>query len=147
MILPTGQIMFTDFSDQVYVYTPAPGVVDAARPIPLFSSTLLTPTNNRVCGYNLNGLTQNNAYGDDYQGDTNFPLVRITSKVNGKVYYAFTHDDSSHSIAPNALSCTMFDMPNQPNNPPPGPCDAVVIGSGVNAYIRVSVNCPQAVRF
>ena len=41
MILPTGQIMFTDFSGLVEIYTPASGVNPAAIPIVLASSTRL----------------------------------------------------------------------------------------------------------
>ncbi len=39
---------------------------------------------------------------------TNYPLIRFTDS-NNNVYYGFTHDDSSHSIAPGTISYTMFD--------------------------------------
>ena len=72
MILPTGEIMFTDFSNLVEIYAPAAGVVAGVAPTILVSSINLNSgsTNNLLYGYQLNGLTQNNAYGDDYQGDT-----------------------------------------------------------------------------
>jgi hypothetical protein len=117
MVLPTGQIMFTDFSSTVEIYTPAPGAtasnhkprVIAQGPVQSFTANGL---NNVVTGLNLNGFSQNNGYGDDYQGDTNYPLVRLTSLSTGIVYYATTHDDSSHSIDPNAPPMTtMFDIP------------------------------------
>ena len=108
MILPTGQIMFTDFSNRVEVYTPPPGNVCSTAPNVIISGNtvsnplvLTSPSaNNSLSGTQLNGLTQNNAYGHDYQGDTNYPLVRFTSLATGNVYYGFTHDESSHSIAP-----------------------------------------------
>ena len=118
MILPTGQIMFTDFGNSaVSVYNPAAGVVAAAVPTILAASTNLRigSTNNVLYGKQLNGLTQNNGYGDDYQGDTDYPLVRLTCLSNcpvGNVYYAFTHDESTHSIAPNTIMFTMFDLPS-----------------------------------
>ena len=68
--------------------------------------------NNVLLGKQLNGLTQNNGYGDDYQGDTNYPLVRFKSTQTGKVYYAFTHDDSTHSIAAGTMMYTYFDIPS-----------------------------------
>jgi hypothetical protein len=114
MIVPTGQIMFTDFgTTPVAVYNPAPGVVaGVAAKILLPSNTLkIGSVNNVLYGTQLNGLSQNNAYGDDYQGDTNFPLVRLTSTSNGDVYYALTHDDSTHSIAPGTFMYTYFDVP------------------------------------
>jgi hypothetical protein len=114
MIVPTGQIMFTDFgTTPVAVYNPAPGVVAGVAPTILAASNVVKigSTNNVLYGKQLNGLTQNNAYGDDYQGDTNFPLVRLTSASNGNVYYALTHDESTHSIAPDTIMYTLFDVP------------------------------------
>jgi hypothetical protein len=112
MILPTGQIMFTDFSGMVEIYTPKAGVVASA--VPKITSTIHTFThgskNNVLTIKGLNGLSQNNGYGDDYQGDTNYPLVRLKSS-SGKVFYAFTHDDSTHSIAPGTTGTTKFDLP------------------------------------
>jgi hypothetical protein len=113
MILPTGQIMFTDFSGLVEVYTPATGVVSGVAPTILAASTNLKigSANNVLYGRQLNGLSQNNAYGDDYQGDTNYPLVRLKNTSTGNVYYAFTHDESTHTIAPGTILFTHFDLP------------------------------------
>jgi hypothetical protein len=140
MILPTGQIMFTDFSGLVEVYNPASGVVASAKPTILAASTNLThgSSNNVLYGRQLNGLTENNAYGDDYQGATNYPLVRFTNTSTGAVYWAFTHDDSTHSIAPNTVMFTMFDIPA---SVPAGTYSMVSIANGIasNAII-VSVH-------
>ena len=114
MVLPTGQVMFTDFGNSaVSVYTPAAGVIAAAKPTiyPSSLSYAIGSVNNVLLGKQLNGLTQNNGYGDDYQGDTNYPLVRFKSTQTGNVYYAFTHDDSTHSIAPGTMMYTYFDIP------------------------------------
>lgn len=117
MMLPTGQIMYTDFSAQVYVYTPAPPpssvthrpVLVAQGPVQSFTAD---GTNNVINGLHLNGFTQNNGYGDDYQGDTNYPLVRLTALSDGHVYWGTTHDESTHSIDPNAgQMSTKFDLP------------------------------------
>lgn len=140
MILPTGQIMFTAFNNYVELYNPAPGVAQwtcasctPAQTVNIPSTILLPSTilhsgsvNNLVYGYQLNGLTQNNFYGDDKQSDTDFPLARLTC-VNsggntcpaGYVYYAFTHDDGPagptvHTIAPNHFGYTHFDLPVMP---------------------------------
>jgi hypothetical protein len=88
----------------------------------LFGASL----NNVVYGTRLNGMSQNNFYGDDRQADTNFPLVRLTcAEMPGNtctpdyVYYAFTHDDGPagpnvHSIAPTNFGYTHFDLPSIP---------------------------------
>jgi len=140
MILPNGQIMFTDFSGLVEVYTPATGIVAAAKPTILAASTSLThgSSNNLLYGKQLNGLSQNNAYGDDYQGDTDYPLVRLTNTQTGNVYYAFTHDDSTHTIAPGTVMYTKFDLPA---SIPTGTYSLVSVANGIasNAII-VSVH-------
>ena len=94
-------------------------------------------TNNLLYGYQLNGRTQNNAYGDDYQGDTDFPLVRLKSVADGTVHYAFTHDDSTHSIAVNTFGVTKFDLPTLT----PGLYDFVAVANGIESNkIRVTVH-------
>jgi hypothetical protein len=113
LTLPTGQIMFTDFSTLVEVYNPTPGVAAGAAPTILAASTHLKAgsVNNILYGKQLNGLSESTAYGDDYQGSTNYPLVRLTSTSNGNVYWALTHDESTHSIAPGVIMYTKFDIP------------------------------------
>jgi hypothetical protein len=112
-VLPTGQIMNTDFGSFVQVYNPTPGVATGAAPTILAASTHLTAgsVNNVLYGKQLNGLSQGSNYGDDYQGDTNFPLVRLTNTSTGNVYWALTHDESTHSIAPGTIMFTKFDIP------------------------------------
>jgi hypothetical protein len=114
MILPTGQIMFTDFSGTVEIYTPAAGVVSGVAPtINPISGSISSPSNNNaLTGTQLNGLTENNAYGDDYQGATNYPLVRLVQvDAPNNVYYATSHSETTHSIAPNTSNSTQFDVP------------------------------------
>ncbi len=104
--------------------------------------------NNLVYGYQLNGLSQNNFYGDDKQSDTDFPLARLTcSNVSGNtctvgyVYYAFTHDDGPagpnvHSIAPNHFGYTHFDLPSMPA----GTYDFQTVTNGIGSNtVRVTV--------
>jgi hypothetical protein len=163
MILPTGQILFTAFNLYVEVWNPAPGVATwtcnsctPAQSYPIPASILLTTTNLHggstnylVYGTQLNGLSQNNFYGDDKQSDTNFPLARLTC-VNiagntcpgGYVYYAFTHDDGPagpnvHSIAPGHFGYTHFDLPSMPA----GAYDFQTVTNGIPSNsIRVSVH-------
>jgi hypothetical protein len=117
MVLPTGEIMFSDLSNRIELYTPAPGpgannnrpTIISNGPIQHFTSS---GNNNVVMGFKLNGVSQGTGYGDDYQGDTDYPLVRITNTTTGQVYWGRTHDESTHSIDPNAgMMTTMFDLP------------------------------------
>lgn len=131
MIFPTGQIASVDFGTQIYLYNPKAGVVAAAVPtiIPAKNAYLGGSKNNILYGIQLNGLSQNNFYGDDYQAATNYPLIRFTDSSNN-VWYGFTHDDSSHSIAPGTISYTMFDL-----NPamPPGRYTMQVVTNGIGS--------------
>lgn len=113
MVLPTGQIMFTDFSGLVEIYTPASGVVSGvAATINAISGNIGSPsTNNSLSGTQLNGLTENNAYGDDYQAPTNYPLVVLQQVSGPNVYFATTHSETTHSIAPGTAVTTEFDVP------------------------------------
>jgi len=139
MILPTGQIMSTDLSANVQVYTPQPGVVSGVAPtiIPATNAYLGGSKNNTLYGIQLNGLSENNYYGDDYQAATNYPLIRFTNS-GGKVWYGFTHDDSSHSIAKGIISFTKFDL-----NPamPPGTYMMQVVTNGIGSnQVQVQIH-------
>lgn len=136
MILPTGQIMFTDFSGLVEVYTPAPGVIPGVAPAIAAghgTPTLINSpsTDNVLAGWQLNGLSENNAYGDDYQGATNYPLVRFVQTASpNNVYYATTHDESTHSIAPHTFNSTLFDVPA---GIPAGKYKMYVVANGIES--------------
>lgn len=131
MIFPTGQIGSVDFGSTIYLYNPKAGVVSGVAPtiIPSKNAYLGGSKNNILYGLQLNGLSGNNSYGDDYQMATNYPLIRFTDS-NNNVWYGFTHDDSSHSIAPNNLSYTKFDL-----NPamPPGKYTMQVVTNGIGS--------------
>ncbi|MBZ5665587.1 MAG: choice-of-anchor D domain-containing protein [Acidobacteriia bacterium] len=133
MILPTGQIMFTDFSGTVEIYTPAAGVVGGVAPtINALSGSVGSPSTNTVLsGAQLNGLSEANAYGDDYQGATNYPLVRLVpAAAPNTVYYATTHDESTHSIAPSTSNSTKFDVPA---GLPSGSYNLYVVANGIES--------------
>jgi hypothetical protein len=140
MILPTGQIMFTDFSGLVEIYTPAGGVVSGVAPaINTLSGSIGSPsTNNVLSGTQLNGLSENNAYGDDYQGATNYPLVQLVQvAAPHTVYYATTHDEATHSIAPGTANSTQFDVPS---GLPSGSYTLYALANGIQSNpITVSV--------
>ena len=131
--------MFTDFSGRVEIYTPAAGVVGGVAPTvnPIGGSIGSPSSNNALSGTQLNGLTENNGYGDDYQGATNYPLVRLTQvSAPNTVYYGTTHNETTHSIAPSTPASGQFDVPA---GLPSGNYDLVVIANGI-ASNQVVVN-------
>jgi hypothetical protein len=113
LVLPTGQILLTDFYNDIEIYTPASAgeSEDYAPVINSVSSELRRRRTYTVTGFRFNGVSQGAAYGDDAQGASNFPLVRITNKRTGHVAYARTHDHSSMAVASPQFVSTNFDVP------------------------------------
>ena len=114
LVLPTGQILLTDFSNDVEIFTPTPpnGRERVAEPQIFDVPTRLARGKSyELTGRGLNGVSQGASYGDDAQSATNYPLVRITNAKTGHVFYSRTHDHSSMAVASNELVHTQFDVP------------------------------------
>ena len=111
LLLPTGGVMM---NAQV-IYNGSGTFLNAWRPtIRFFSfSNNVNPGGTyQIFGTQFNGLSQANAFGDEFQVATNFPLVRITNNATGDVSYATTHDFSTMGVATgSALVSTWFDVP------------------------------------
>ena len=122
-----------DHQPLVEIYTPAAGVVAGVAPtINALTGSVGSPSTNTVLsGTQLNGLSEANAYGDDYQGATNYPLVRfVQAAAPHNVYYATTHDESTHSIAPGTSNSTKFDVPA---GVPAGTYNVVAVANGIQS--------------
>lgn len=113
LMLPTGQVLYTDFSSDVQVYTPTGAPNDAWRPtITALPPTLVPGQTYTIQGTQFNGLSQCSAYGDDATNATNYPLVRITNTVTGHVYYCRTFNHSTMGVATGATpTSTNFTVP------------------------------------
>ena len=131
LVIPTGEILWTDLSGNAYVYSSngnpnpawAPRIV-AGAPV----TNLNRGKTYRLAGYNFNGFSQGAAYGDDAQAATNYPLVRITNRATGHVFYARTHDHSTMAVAYTGVASTQYDVPAGME---PGPGDLVVVTNGI----------------
>lgn len=100
LMLPTGQILFTDYNTDVEVYNPSGTFQEAWRPTTSYSPSVVAAGQTFILrGTQLNGLSQCAGYGDDVQTSTNYPLVRITNLATGHVKYARTHDHSTMGVA------------------------------------------------
>jgi hypothetical protein len=112
--LPTGQLLFMDYSDDVEVFTPKGSFQNAWRPaITSVASTVSPGKTYKISGTQFNGLSQGAFYGDDAQMATNYALVRITNISTKHVFYARTHDPSTMGIATGkATVSTNFDVPS-----------------------------------
>ena len=120
LVLPTGQVMYTDGHTRVEIYTPAPGHDPTWAPrIFTHCANCANPIHNSqtnyILGYRFNGMSQGAMFGDDAQMATNYPLVRITDLETWNVYYCRTHNHSSMGVATgNNLVSTNYDCPNVP---------------------------------
>ena len=112
LVLPTGQVLFTDFSNDVEIYTspgsPYPGLAPSAL---LQTAVLARGSSFTLFGFKFNGASQANAYGDDFQDATNYPIVRITNKATGHVFYCRTHDHNTMAVGYNGPAYTHLDIP------------------------------------
>jgi hypothetical protein len=128
--LPNGQILFSDLSQNLQIWTPAGSYQRAWQPTVSSVSTTLAPGSTYpISGTQFNGLSQGAAYGDDQQMATNYPLVRIVNSATGHVFYCRTHDHSSMGVATgNALVSTQFDVPA---NIETGPGQLYVVANGI----------------
>ena len=139
LMLPTGQVLETDGSDDVEVFTP--GVLpdrSLAPTITSVSTTLTHGTTYTITGTLFNGVSQTNAYGDDVQQATNYPLVRIRNDASGRIFFARTHDHSFMGVASMQSVTTMFDVPA---NIELGASTIEVIANGIRSKpVQVTVN-------
>jgi hypothetical protein len=133
LVLPTGQVLFTNGTKTVQLYTSS-GTYEAAwQPtITSVASTLTAgSTNNVIKGTQFNGLSQGAMYGDDAQMASNYPIVRIVNQATRDVYYCRTHNHSTMGVATGAtIVSTEFDVPSN-------------IATGVSALYVVANGIPS----
>ena len=125
--LPSGQILFTNSSDQLGLFTPS------GSPSPSWQPQVTQVTANgdgsfTLTGTQLNGISQGAAYGDDAEMDTNYPIVELINS-SGNVYFARTYDWSSTGVATGANSVSTLFQP--PADLPPGAYSLVVVANGI----------------
>ena len=139
VVLPTGQVLFTDFSSEVEIYTPVGNPCAGCAPTIKGVKTTLTPgsKNNNIEGTQFNGLTFGGYYGDDNQSATNFPIVRITDS-KGVVTFCRTHGWKGGVATGSTLVSAQFDIPKTVNS---GSATLVVIANGIaSAPKTVTIN-------
>ncbi|MGC1380112.1 MAG: hypothetical protein WA814_03700 [Candidatus Baltobacteraceae bacterium] len=129
ILLPTGQVMILGYSS-VTLFTPTGGPQASWLPtISKAPSTVTRGSTYQISGTQFNGLSQAMSFGDEFQNATNYPLVQITNKATGHVFYAKTHDHSSMGVATGSQTITTnFDVPSQMDT---GASTLVVIANGI----------------
>ncbi|MFZ0286498.1 MAG: kelch repeat-containing protein [Terriglobales bacterium] len=136
MVLPTGQVLIGGSE----IYTPTGTYSPEWAPsITNYPASVTRGSTYKISGTQFNGLSQANAFGDEYQTATNYPLVRITNNASGHVFYAATHDHSSMGVATgNATVSTNFDVPAGMET---GASSLVVVANGIPSVpVSITVN-------
>ncbi|HSZ01279.1 MAG TPA: kelch repeat-containing protein [Terriglobales bacterium] len=142
LVLPTGQILWTDQTTGVEIYTPSGTYNSSWEPsISSFPSSVTAGTfNNAISGTLFNGLSQGAMYGDDAQAATNYPLVRITNNSTGHVFYCKTHNHSTMSVDTGSANVsTQFDVPTHTET---GASTLAVVANGIPS-ISVPITVAQ----
>jgi hypothetical protein len=144
LLLPSGQVFSPDGSALVQIYTIGSGGPDPAwLPTITSSPKSLRPGNTyTLSGTQLNGLTEGAYYGDDYSSATNYPIVRISNRASGHVFWGPAHDRDNFNIATaSTIITTAFDVPADLELQT---SDLVVIVNGI-ASEAIEVNKPPAI--
>jgi hypothetical protein len=138
--LPSGHLLFSDFSTDLEVFFPKGTPKRAWRPkITSVPTTLTHGQSYVVKGTQFSGLTNGAAYGDDFQDSTNYALVRIINTATKHVFYAKTTNPSSYGVQTGSLAeSTNFAVPA---NIETGASHLEVVTNGIpSAPVDVTVN-------
>ena len=112
MLLPTGEVLHTNNSSTVTIYTPDLAPDAAWRPsITAVPNALIPGGTYTLHGRQITGLSQAVIYGDEGAMGTNYPIVRLVS-ASGDVVYCRTHDHSTMGVnTGTVVHTTRFTVP------------------------------------
>ena len=112
LVLPTGQILYTDYTNDVEIFTATPGTYNWQPSALLTSAVLSRGSSFTLYGFKFNGLSQASAYGDDLQNATNYPIVRITNAATNHVFYCRTHNHNTMAVGYPGPTYTTLEIPS-----------------------------------
>jgi hypothetical protein len=137
LVLPTGQLLLSDSSNQLYVYTPHSSAPEWLRP-EIFDVDYTRDGVFKLTGIRLNGQSAGASYGDDDQMDENYPIVRLENPATGNVYYCRTTNWDSVSVGGHRPETVDFTL-----NPAvtPGRYELTVVGAGIaSRAVRIQIS-------
>lgn len=107
LVLPSGQLLLTTSSNQLWAYTPGGLPSDAWRPT---ISSISGRGPFVLTGTQLTGISEGASYGDDAEMSTNYPIVQLTDST-GHVFYARTTNWAPGVATGAASTSVQFDLP------------------------------------
>jgi hypothetical protein len=156
LVLPTGQLLLSDSSNQLYVYTADGSAPASLRPV--VSRVRYTGEGVfTLTGTKLNGQSAGASYGDDDQMNENYPIVRLQDPATGNVYYCRSTNWSSVAVGGTEPETVDFTLNSAVT---PGSYELTVVGAGIASQAvpirikadelvengRASVQLPRASR-
>jgi hypothetical protein len=136
LLLPTGQVLWilanNSSTIDAEVYS-SPGTINPAwmPTITSVPSTITRGTTYTISGTQFNGLSAGNAYGDDAQNATSYPLVKIVNNTTKHQFYARTSNFSTMGIATGSATVSASFV--APSNTETGPSSLFVVANGISS--------------
>ena len=129
LVIPSGQVLFSAGTPEIYAYTPDGEPSDEWRPsINECPESVTAGSTFTLTGQRLNGMSQASMYGDDATVATNYPIVRLTT-TTGRVVFCRTSGHSTMAVATGATAVhTDVQVPAGIEN---GPAELVVVANGI----------------
>jgi Abnormal spindle-like microcephaly-assoc'd, ASPM-SPD-2-Hydin/Protein of unknown function (DUF1573)/Fungal fucose-specific lectin len=128
LLLPDGNVLFSDQGSTVTMYTPGGSPNSAWKPVitsvPFF---MAVGFDYLISGLQFNGLSQACSYGDDATMATNYPIARL--EKGGQVFYCRTAHHSTMAVATGSNPVTT--ILSIPASVPPGDYQLVVVANGI----------------
>ena len=111
--LPDGSVLYSQQqesnSSQYYIFTPYGAPLAAGKPT-INTISQSSCDSFKLTGTLFNGISEGAVYGDDWQNESNYPIVRLTSGAN--VYYCRTYNWNRTSVMTGNLPDTVhFTLP------------------------------------
>jgi len=113
LALPNGNVMAlpTD-GPNVWYYTSAWQFYTADSPVVTAAPVSVVPGQSyQIFGTQLNGKTQGAYYGDDVNAFTNYPIIWLYDRDNGRFYRPTIFNPSSSSVVPGESQSVWFTVP------------------------------------
>ncbi len=140
LVLPTGQLLLSDSSNQLYVYTPRGSAPPSLRPT-ISDVDYIGDGVFKLTGTRLNGQSAGAAYGDDDQMDENYPIVRLEDPTTGNVYYCRTTNWDSVRVGDNRRETVDFTLNSAVT---PGRYELTVVGAGIASQaVRIRIRADE----
>jgi hypothetical protein len=128
LLLPSGNVLFSDQGSTVTLYTPGGSPHPSWKPVitsvPAF---MAVGFDYLLSGEQFNGLSQACSYGDDATMATNYPIARLEG--GGNVFYCRTGHHSTMAVATGTQ--TVSTILSIPASVPPGSYQLIVVANGI----------------